>query len=131
MKANKYDILGKSPPQDELSKNSILFDELTNHQDITSVKKTELETNKNKGKKEEQKKGREEDCSSDAEYESFGETIDENDEFEDLDPLLEDDNQKYATNSLKVLLRKSEVSSNANSLLYPGGKYKPPNNPND
>ena len=57
LKANKYDILGKSPPQDELSKNSILFDELTNHQDSTSVKKSELETNRNIGKKEEQKKG--------------------------------------------------------------------------
>ena len=87
---------------------------MTNHQDSTSGKKVELETHRDIGNKEEQKRESKEDCSSDAEYESFGETIDENDNFEDLDRLLEDDSQKFESNILKVSLQRNKVSSNAN-----------------
>ena len=88
---------------------------MTNHQDGTSGKKVEHKSHRDMGKKEEQKRRSEEDCSSDAEYESFGETIDENDDFEDSDQLLEDNSQKYEPNTLKASLQKNKVSSNANT----------------
>ena len=96
----------------------MLVDELSNDKEFTP-KKNKCDFQEEKHDKMENKHGAMkqygEECGSDEDYESFGETIDENDNFEESDQILVEDYVKLGSTDLKLSQKSIQQVPNANT----------------
>ena len=117
---NSYqcNVSGNLSPQDQLCRDAILVDELSNDKLITlrkskcnfpQEKYDEME-NKDSAMKQYGEEG-----GSDEDYESFGETIDENDNFEESDQILVENYVKFGSADLKLSEKSIQQVPNSNT----------------
>ena len=118
MNSYQFIVLGNLSSQDQLCRNAILVDEVSNDQLITpSMSKCNFRQEKydEMENKDSAMKQYGEECGSDEDYESFGETIDENDNFEESDQILVEDYVKLGSTDLKLSEKTIQQVPNTNT----------------